>query len=109
MSAIIRENASAARMIAMPVNQQGTGISHISTAVSRRAHGMGAARQRVETTLDAPRSLKRITQGLQEIERRYEVSGCHLTGCLPCPCKTAGGNLQGSSQTYAASGGGRLG
>jgi methyl-accepting chemotaxis protein len=74
MSAIIRENASAARMIAMAVNQQDTGISHVFTAISQLGHGMNDAMQRMETTLDATRSLEGISGQLQEIARRYQAS-----------------------------------
>lgn len=75
MSAIIRENASAARMIAMAVNQQDTGISHVFTAISQLGRGMNDAMQRMETTLDATRSLESISTELQTIARRYQVSG----------------------------------
>jgi methyl-accepting chemotaxis protein len=61
-------------MIAMAVNQQDTGISHVFTAISQLGHGMNDAIQRMETTLDATRSLEGISGQLQELARRYQAS-----------------------------------
>lgn len=74
LTAIIQENAAAARMIAAAVSQQDAGISQVVTAISQLATGMDEAMKRMETTLEASRSLEGITQQVQEIARRHAVS-----------------------------------
>ncbi len=75
LSGIIQENAAAARMIASAVAQQDTGISQVFTAITQLAKGMDEAMQRMETTLEASRSIEGITQQVQEIARSNQVAG----------------------------------
>lgn len=75
VSAIIKESAQATRMIATAVSQQDTGISQIFTAISQLAGGMEEAMRRMETTLEAGRSLETVTQQVQELARHYHVNG----------------------------------
>jgi methyl-accepting chemotaxis protein len=75
LSGIIQENAAAARMIASAVAQQDTGISQVFTAITQLAKGMDEAMQRMETTLEASRSIDAITQQVQEIARSNQVAG----------------------------------
>ncbi|PTL80371.1 methyl-accepting chemotaxis protein [Vitiosangium sp. GDMCC 1.1324] len=73
LTAIVRDNAGAARQIAVAVNQQNAGISQIFTAVTDLSSLMDETMQGVQAITRATGSLREAAERMETVARTYRV------------------------------------
>ncbi|QRK04721.1 methyl-accepting chemotaxis protein [Archangium violaceum] len=73
LTSIVRDNAGAARQIAVAVNQQNAGISQIFTAVTDLSSLMDETMQSLQSTTRATRTLREAAEGMAAVARTYRV------------------------------------
>ena len=73
LSAMVRDNAGAARQIAVAVNQQNAGISQIFTAVTDLASLMDETMQSLQATTRATSTLREAAGRLETLARVWRV------------------------------------
>ncbi|WP_375766465.1 methyl-accepting chemotaxis protein [Archangium gephyra] len=73
LTSIVRDNAGAARQIAVAVNQQNAGISQIFTAVTDLSSLMDETMQGVQATTRATSTLREAAERMESVARTYRA------------------------------------
>ena len=73
LTSIVRDNAGAARQIAVAVNQQNAGISQIFTAVTDLSAMMDETMQGVQATTRATGTLRETAERMETVARTYRA------------------------------------
>jgi methyl-accepting chemotaxis protein len=73
LTSIVKDNAGAARQIAVAVNQQNAGISQIFTAVTDLSSLMEETMQGVQATTRATSSLREAAERMESVARTYRA------------------------------------
>src|SRR5438128_1924758 len=73
LSNIVKDNSSAVRQIAAAVSQQNAGITQIFSAVTDQTRMMDETMRRLETTTQAARTLRELSQPVSEVVGRFRV------------------------------------
>jgi methyl-accepting chemotaxis protein len=73
LTSIVRDNAGAARQIAVAVNQQNAGISQIFTAVTDLSSLMDETMQGLQATTRATGTLREAAERMESVARSYRV------------------------------------
>ncbi|HYO59434.1 methyl-accepting chemotaxis protein [Archangium sp.] len=73
LTSIVRDNAGAARQIAVAVNQQNAGISQIFTAVTDLSSLMDETMQGLQATTRATSTLREAAERMESVARTYRV------------------------------------